>query len=45
MYRISIEFAEFVEAKSEEEAIEKICKFHNLEPDAVIEVEKENGES
>lgn len=45
LFRLTIEGTAWIEAESEEEAIEKVCKYHHLEPDAVTEVDEEYGES
>ena len=41
LYRVVYESTEYIEADNEEEAIEKVCRYHRLEPDAVTEVEED----
>ena len=39
LYRVEFTQYEYINAESEEDAIEKVCKYHRIEPDSVTEVE------
>lgn len=41
LYRVKFEQVEYIYADDEEQAIEKTCKYHRVEPDSVIEVDEE----
>ena len=39
LYRVEFTQYEYIDAENEEDAIEKVCKYHRIEPDSVTEVE------
>ena len=42
LYRVEFTQYEYINAESEEDAIEKVCKYHRIEPDSVTEVESDD---